>query len=84
MDESALTDALLERRLRGAGLDVFGREPLDPDSPLWELENVLITPHVSGMSERFWERETELVIENIRRYLAGRTLVNRVDKQRGY
>jgi phosphoglycerate dehydrogenase-like enzyme len=84
VDESALTDALLERRLRGAGLDVFGREPLDPDSLLWELENVLITPHVSGMSERFWERETELVIENIRRYLAGRKLVNRVDKQRGY
>jgi phosphoglycerate dehydrogenase-like enzyme len=84
VDESALLEALLERRLRGAGLDVFGREPLEPDSPFWDLENVLITPHVSGMSERFWERETELVVENVRRYLAGRTLVNRVDKQRGY
>jgi phosphoglycerate dehydrogenase-like enzyme len=84
VDEPALTEALLERRLRGAGLDVFGREPLEPASPLWDLESVLISPHVSGMSERFWERETELVIENVARYLAGRTLVNRVDKERGY
>ena len=84
VDEDALLQALMERRLRGALLDVFQMEPLPADHPLWELENVLITPHVGGTSARFWERETDLIVRNIRRYLAGDELENRVDKERGY
>ncbi|MCG8468018.1 MAG: D-2-hydroxyacid dehydrogenase [Gemmatimonadetes bacterium] len=84
VDEDALAKALMERRLRGAALDVFQTEPLPADHPLWDLENVLITPHVGGTSGRFWERETELIVRNVRRYLAGEELENRVDKERGY
>ncbi|MBV9773472.1 MAG: D-2-hydroxyacid dehydrogenase [Gemmatimonadetes bacterium] len=84
VDEEALVEALRGGRLRGAGLDVFAREPLPPDSPLWGLSNVLVTPHVSGISHRYWRRETDLVVENVRRYLAGRPLLNVVDKQAGY
>jgi len=84
VDEDALFQALMERRLRGAALDVFQNEPLPADHPLWGLDNVLITPHVGGTSGRFWERETELIVRNVRRYLAGEELENRVDKERGY
>ncbi|MET0399543.1 MAG: D-2-hydroxyacid dehydrogenase [Longimicrobiaceae bacterium] len=84
VDEDALVDALRGGRLRGAALDVFAREPLPPESPLWDLPNVLVTPHVSGTSHRFWRRETDLVVENVRRYLAGKPLLNTVDKHAGY
>lgn len=84
VDEPALVEALRSGRLRGAGLDVFAKEPLPPESPLWELPNVLMTPHVSAVSPRYWRRETDLIVENIRRYLAGRELLNVVDKERGY
>ncbi|CAN5415288.1 hypothetical protein BH24GEM3_BH24GEM3_14710 [soil metagenome] len=84
LDEEALIEALREGHLRGAALDVFACEPLPPDSPLWGLSNVLVTPHVSGTTHRFWERQTELIVENIRRYLAGEPLRNVVDKEAGY
>ena len=84
VDESALITALQERRLRGAALDVFGREPLPPDNPLWTLDNVLITPHISATSPRYWEREGELMLDNLRRYLDGRELRNVVDVSAGY
>lgn len=84
VDEEALLDALEERRLRGAGLDVFAREPLPPDSRFWTVDRVLITPHTGGVSRRFWGRETDLVVDNVHRYLAGEPLRNRVDKERGY
>jgi phosphoglycerate dehydrogenase-like enzyme len=84
LDEEALAGALASGRLRGAGLDVFSREPLPPGSPLWTLPNVLITPHVSGASHRFWRRQTDLIVENLRRYTAGRPLLNTVDKKSGY
>ena len=84
VDEDALTEALREKRLRGAGLDVFGREPLPADSPLWDLPNVLVLPHVSGASHGFWRRQTDLIIQNLRRYAAGEPLLNTVDKQAGY
>lgn len=84
LDEEALVDALRRGALRGAALDVFATEPLPAASPLWGLSNVLITPHVSGTSRRFWRRQTDLIVDNLRRYLSGRSLRNVVDKEAGY
>jgi phosphoglycerate dehydrogenase-like enzyme len=84
VDESALVDALRAGRLRGAALDVFTAEPLPAESPLWRLPNVLITPHVSATTTSFWRRQTDLIVENVRRYLAGERLRNVVDKRAGY
>lgn len=84
VQEAALVAALEEGSIRGAGLDVFEEEPLPPEHPLWEAENALLTPHVAGVSPRFWERETGLLLDNVDRYLRGDALRNRVDKRRGY
>jgi phosphoglycerate dehydrogenase-like enzyme len=84
VDEAALIRALQGGGLRGAGLDVFATEPLPPNSPLWGLPNVLVLPHVSGASHRFWRRQTDLVAQNLRRYAAGEPLLNTVDKNAGY
>jgi phosphoglycerate dehydrogenase-like enzyme len=84
VDEEALLQALKQGHLAGAALDVFRHEPLPPDSPFWELPNVLITPH--SMSTAIGENEllVDLFCDNLRRYLDGRPLRNLVDKQRGY
>ena len=82
--EDALVDALRSGRLRGAGLDVFATEPLPDSSPLWTLPNVVMTPHVSAVTRAFWRRETDLILENLRRYLAGEELLNLVDKEAGF
>lgn len=84
IDEAALADTLRKGRLRGAALDVFTTEPLPASSPFWRLDNVLITPHASAYTTRFWERERALIEENIERYLDGRPLRNVVDKRAGY
>lgn len=84
VDESALVAALRARRIAGAALDVFDREPLPPDSPLWTLDNLLITPHTAGLTEKLWQRHYDLFSENLRRYLAGETLLYTVDKHNGY
>jgi phosphoglycerate dehydrogenase-like enzyme len=84
LDEDALAEQLESGRLRGAGLDVFRTEPLPPDSPLWTLANVLVTPHVSGTTDRFWRRQTDLILANLGRYLEGRAMLNVVDKRAGY
>jgi phosphoglycerate dehydrogenase-like enzyme len=84
VDEQALIEALRNGRLRGAGLDVFETEPLPPESPLWEMENVIITPHEGGQSPRLEERVSELFLENLRRYVSGEQLVNVVDRELGY
>jgi phosphoglycerate dehydrogenase-like enzyme len=84
VNEEALVRALSSGALRGAGLDVFATEPLPPTHPLWRLPNVLITPHVSAFTERFWEREAELILDNLGRYLRGRPLRNVVDLAAGY
>jgi len=81
VDEPALLDALRGGRLAGAVLDVVDDEPLPPDSPLWDVPNVMISPHVSGATSQFRD---DLVIENARRYLAGEPLLNPVDPERGY
>lgn len=84
VDEEALVRALRGGSLRGAALDVFATEPLPAGHPLWRLPNVLVTPHVSGYSSRFWERESELILDNVSRYLRGRDLRNVVDLDAGY
>ena len=84
VDETALIDALREKRIAGAGLDVFVTEPLPPESPFWTLENVIMTPHRSGDSPRVEERTLALFGENLRRYKAGEPLLNRVDYTAGY
>jgi phosphoglycerate dehydrogenase-like enzyme len=84
VNEGALVNALRTGGLRGAGLDVYPSEPLPPGSPLWGLPNTLLLPHVSGTSHRFWRRETDLIVGNLRRYLSGEPLLNTVDKQAGY
>ena len=85
VDEAALARSLQSGRLRGAVLDVFAKEPLAPDSPLWHLPQVLQTPHVSGVSpRRFWDRLMALFFDNWARYRAGEPPRNQVDAQAGY
>ncbi|HEV2206558.1 MAG TPA: D-2-hydroxyacid dehydrogenase [Candidatus Acidoferrales bacterium] len=84
VDEPALIRALEQRKIAGAALDVTAEEPLPSESPLWGLENAFITPHSSAISDRLWERQTDLLMENLERWFSGRELVNRVDFVRGY
>jgi phosphoglycerate dehydrogenase-like enzyme len=84
VDEGGLRNALLSGRLRGAALDVFEVEPLPSDHPLRDAPNLLITPHISAYTPHFWERESELILDNIRRYLSGEPMRNMVDKRAGY
>lgn len=76
VDEEALVDALSSGHLAGAGLDVFAEEPLPKDSPLWELPNVLVSPHSASTSDRENGRITDLFCENLRRFLNGKPLLN--------
>jgi phosphoglycerate dehydrogenase-like enzyme len=84
VDEDALLDALQTGRLRGAALDVAATEPLPRDSPLWRAPNLLLTPHVSATTRKFWPRQVDLMERNLLRYLDGRPLLNVVDKHAGY
>jgi phosphoglycerate dehydrogenase-like enzyme len=84
IDEAALLEALKHRRIAGAALDVFNEEPLPADSPFWSLDNVLITPHTAAVTDRLWERHYRLIVENLKRFMAGQPLLNQVDKKRGY
>jgi phosphoglycerate dehydrogenase-like enzyme len=84
VDEAALARALVEGRIRGAALDVFAHEPLPADHPLREAPRLLLTPHTSAYSWRFWEREAALIEDNLRRFLAGQPLQNVVDPAAGY
>jgi glyoxylate/hydroxypyruvate reductase len=79
VDEPALIEALRDRRIAGAVLDVFATEPLPADSPLWELPNVLVTPHTAALSPHENERIVELFVANLRRYLDGEPLAKRVE-----
>ena len=84
VDEEALIHALREKKIGGAALDVFAEEPLPADSPLWDVPNLLITPHTAALTDKLWERHYTLFSENLRRYLDHRSLLGLVDKQRGY
>lgn len=88
VDERALVEALsstsARRTIGAAVLDVFEREPLPPDSPLWRLPNVLITPHMAGFYAERWDAAASLFADNLRRFEAGQPLLNVVDKEAGY
>jgi phosphoglycerate dehydrogenase-like enzyme len=84
VDEAALAHALHNHQIGGAALDVFEQEPLPADSPLWDLENLLITPHTAGLTEKLWDRHYALFSEDLRRYLAHQPLLGVVDKNKGY
>lgn len=84
IDEAALVHALEEHLIAGAGLDVFATEPLPADSRLWELPNVIFSPHVAGGMEQYMEQANVVFCDNLSRYLIGNKLVNVVDKKKGY
>lgn len=83
-DEQALIHALQTHQIAGATLDVFQQEPLAHDSPLWNLPNVFITPHLSGMTPHYDERMFTIFSENLQRYQTGKALYNKVDIKREY
>ena len=70
--------------IAGAALDVFVDEPLPPESPFWKMPQVIVTPHLSGLGPRYWERAGEQFALNLRAFLDGRELINVVDKREGY
>lgn len=84
VDEAALTEALNKGQLAGAALDVFEEEPLPEESPLWTMPNVILSPHVSGFTPYYSERAADVFGENLRRYVAGQTLINLTERSRGY
>lgn len=84
VDEDALIAALASGQLAGAGLDVFAQEPLPEDSPLWRMDNVIVTPHTGGSSQLYYDRALQLFMENYDSYRRGDRLPNAVDVSRGY
>lgn len=84
VDEAALVEGLVQGWIAGAGLDVFAQEPLPASHPLWDLRNVILTPHIAGSTQYYNQRAADVCVENLERYLEGRPLVNRVDRDRGY
>ena len=84
MVEDALVDALQSGRLRGAALDVAPREPLPADSPLWQLDNVVMTPHTAGASQYRASRNVDRFVRNLEKLTAGEPLEGIIDKVLGY
>jgi phosphoglycerate dehydrogenase-like enzyme len=84
IDERAMAAALSAKKIGGAGLDVFEHEPLEASSPLWDLENVILTPHISGANRGYMDKACELFAENLKRFVANRPLLNLIDPNLGY
>jgi phosphoglycerate dehydrogenase-like enzyme len=84
IEEEALIAALTEKRIAGAALDVFAIEPLPPNHPLWDLPNVIITPHIAGNSPLYTHRAIQLFVENLQRYQNGSPLFNTFDPDQQY
>jgi D-2-hydroxyacid dehydrogenase (NADP+) len=84
IDQGALIEALRNGTIAGAALDVFDPEPLPADSPLWDMPNVIVTPHISGSVEGYGHKATELFIANLRRYIAGEPLSHQANPELGY
>ncbi len=84
IDQAALIEALRSGKIGGAGLDVFEREPLEAESPLWDMENVILTPHMAGAYMGYVGYACELFEENLRRFVSGRPLLNQINRALGY
>ena len=84
VDEKTLITALSSGVIAGAALDVFEEEPLPPTSPLWNLDNIVITPHISGFTRDYHQKAARVFKENLRRYLENRPLLNQLDRAKGY
>ncbi len=84
IDQAALIEALQNRKIAAAALDVFTEEPLPANNPLWKMLNVLVSPHVAGISPHYQKRAVPLFAENLRRYVSGGTLLNLFDPELGY
>ena len=84
VDQDALVEALQNGTIAGAGLDVTEVEPLEEDSPLWDMDNVIITPHVAGVSQRRFPRLVGFFCDNLKKYMAGEPLANVVRKELGF
>jgi phosphoglycerate dehydrogenase-like enzyme len=84
VDEEALVKAIKSGHLAGAALDAFAQEPLSPESELWSLDNVIITPHLAGLFRDYPERVLDLFCENLERFLEGKDLINVLETGRGY
>jgi phosphoglycerate dehydrogenase-like enzyme len=84
INHADLIPALEGKMIAGAALDVYPEEPLDADHPLWKMHNVILTPHIAGVSQEYNSRGVALFIENLERYLKGKQLLNLIDMQRGY
>ena len=82
--EPDLIEAVRSGHLAGAALDVFPQEPLPADNPIWKQPNVIVTPHVAGVSKNFDAHATELFAANLRRYIDGAAVYNRFDLEKGY
>lgn len=84
VDEKALITALSQKKIGGAALDVFEEEPLSSTSPLWQMDNVIISPHVSGVTANYHEKAVDVFVANLQRYLDKRPLYNQLDREAGY
>jgi phosphoglycerate dehydrogenase-like enzyme len=84
INHADLIVALQEEQIAGATLDVYPEEPLPEDNPLWKFPNVILTPHIAGMSRYYDQRAVTLFVENLSRYLDGQNPLNLIDLQRGY
>jgi phosphoglycerate dehydrogenase-like enzyme len=84
IDEPAMIEALQSKQIRGAALDVFAVEPLPPDSPLWSMENVLISPHTADHTDTWHEDAMDFFLIQFDRWRNGEPLMNVVDKRAGY
>jgi D-2-hydroxyacid dehydrogenase (NADP+) len=84
LDHEALGEALVTGKLRGAALDVFPEERLPPNSPIYNLPNVIITPHTAGSHPGYSERAAEVFRANLKSFLSGGQMINVYDKTRGY
>lgn len=84
VDETALIEALQNKEIAGACMDVFSKEPLPPDHPFWSMDNVIMTPHIASMVPDFWHKLTSLLQTNFIAFSRGERLMNVVDKKKGY
>ena len=84
VDETALIRALKENWIGGAGLDTVSREPLPPESEIWDLPNLILTPHISGVRDDYFDLAIPLFCENLKRYLGDKQMINVIDRKKGY